>query len=94
MFNRGNRKLIPEERGGIIALYQANIPLIRIARDHMFCDVKTVRHWVRRYEMEGNLDRKVGSGRPRITTPEEDLRIFDAVAAKPITTTQEIAGNF
>jgi transposase len=36
----------------------------------------------------------VGSGRPRKTTPEEEENIALAVAAKPITTAQEIAGKF
>ncbi len=51
-------------------------------------------YWQRRYEETGDVDRQPGSGRPRKTTPLEDLNIRNAAIAKPITTAQEIAGMF
>jgi transposase len=50
--------------------------------------------WQTRYRETGDVTRQVGSGRPRKVTPEDEENIALAVAAKPITTAQEIAGKF
>jgi len=54
----------------------------------------TVYYWQKRHEETGDVSRKIGSGRRRKTTQAQDERIRAAVEAKPITTRQEIAGNF
>lgn len=89
---RENSKLTLEERGAIIALHNNGVSVDAIARDHIFCNRKSVLLWIQRYEENGNVYRKQGSGRPRITTSLEDETIMDSVRAKPITTLAEIAG--
>ncbi len=39
------------------------------------CNYKTVKYWVNRWEGEGTVLRKVGSGFNRSTTAEEDERL-------------------
>lgn len=94
MFARAEKsKLTLQERGAIIALRRVNVPISVIARDYVPCDIKTIKLWLRRFDETGDVKRKIGSGRPRITGPQQDEMLVDAVRAKPITTAQEIMGN-
>jgi transposase len=92
MFLRERGQLKLQERGGIVALRNQGLPIAQIAA--LFdCNRNTVKRWVSRYEETLDVQRRLGSGRPKITTPEEDNMILDAVRAKPITIAAEIAGN-
>jgi len=76
-----------------LTLHQMNIPENDIALQ-MHCHITTARKWIRRYEETLDVHRKVGSGRPFKTTPAQDMRIFQAVRARPITSLQEIKGKY
>ena len=91
--DRGLKKLDVREKAAIVAFLEAGWSNNRIAQ-RIGCDKKTVAKWKNRFEETGDISRKVGSGATRITTQVEDERIRDAVAARPITTAQEIAGCF
>ena len=91
--HRGSGKLNHEEKGAIIAYTDAGWSQNRIA-NRLGITESTVYYWQKRFEETGDVCRKIGSGRQRKTTLPEDERIRDAVAAKPITTRQEIAGLF
>jgi len=94
MFPRAEGKqTLLQQRAGMVALHQAGVPYSVIANEHFHCSVNTVKLWCRRHIDSGDVLRKRGSGRPRITTLEEDQRLIDAVRAKPITTAQEILGK-
>lgn len=93
MFQRpANGHLSSQQKGSIIALYQRNIPTVEIARD-IGCNRNTVTKWINRYLDTFDVQRRVGSGRPRKTTPAQDARLFQAVRAKPMTSLQELIGN-
>ena len=92
MFFRGRGQLTLEQRGGIVALRTHGLSISQIAA-RFDCNRNTVKRWVSRYEETLDVQRRLGSGRPKITSPEEDTMLFDAVRAKPITTSGEIAGK-
>lgn len=93
MFLRDQRRQLSlQERGAIIALHNQNVSTSEIA-DQIDCHRTTVSRWIKRHVETLDVNRKVGSGRPKSTTPAEDEMLLDAVRAKPITTTQEIKGN-
>ena len=93
MFVRGNnRHLNLQEKGFIAGSISQGASQRSIAQTYGI-DRKTVRLWANRYEETGNVLRQAGSGRPRKTTPDEDLRLIQQVAAKPITSAAEIAGR-
>lgn len=50
----------------------------------------TINYWVRRYKEVGNMDRKVGSGRPRITDARTDRHILITAKANRRCTIEEI----
>ena len=91
--NRGNNHLNSQEKGAIIGCHSAGQSIRLIARNNGFSQ-KTVARWVNRYEETGDVERKVGSGRPSKLSPAQLQMLVDAVAAKPITTAQELGGNF
>lgn len=91
--DRGRKQLDAKERGAIVALTKGGASISVICRE-LDISRPTVVYWQRRYEETGDVDRQPGSGRPRKTTPLEDLNIKNAAIAKPITTAQEIAGMF
>ena len=80
-----------QQKGGIIALHQHNVPAVEIAQ-RVGCHRNTVSRWIKNYRENFDVLRRVGSGRPRKTTPAQDASIFQAIRAKPITTLQEVMG--
>jgi transposase len=93
MFQRpANNHLSAQQNGAIIALHQRNAPAVRIARD-IGCHRNTVTNWINRYLNTFDVNRQIGSRRPRITTPEQDAKIFQTLRAKPFTSLQEIKGD-
>ena len=93
--DRGVKKLSDKEKGALIGYIHAGFSDNRIHLDTWYSR-STVKLWRMRFQETGDVNRKVGSGRGngsrRKTTEEEDMKIRDAVAAKPVTTAQEIAG--
>jgi transposase len=93
MFQRpANNHLSVQQKGAIIALHQRNAPAVRIARD-IGCHRNTVTKWINRYLNTFDVNRQIGSGRPRIATPDQDAQIFQTIRAKPFTSLQEIKGD-
>jgi transposase len=82
-----------QQKSAIITLHERNVPKNDIALQ-MECHITTVRKWIRRYEETLDVHRKGGSGRPLKTTPAQDMRIFQAIRARPITSLQEIKGDY
>lgn len=93
MFMRENGQLSLQARGGIVALQNHGASISAIANTFN-CSRNTVNRWVHRYEETLDVSRRIGSGRPKSTTREEDVMFLDAVRAKPITTAQEIVGKY
>jgi transposase-like protein len=91
--NRGRRHLNDKERGAIIALTFQGLSIKKIA-DELGIGEATVVLWQKRHMETGDVERKAGSGRPRITTAQQDSRLIQSVRAKPITTAQEVAGKY
>ncbi len=90
--DRQRRHFNEKERAAIVALTEAGQSIRQIA-NVVDCSKATVSLWQKRYELSGDVERQVGSGRPRKTTAAEDRRLVAVVRANPITTAQEIAGK-
>lgn len=84
-------KLNIQEKGALIGLFNARVPLPDIAQQ-MGCHINTVKKWIRRYQDTNDVKRKIGSGGPRKTTRVQDNMLLQAVRAKPLTTLQELKG--
>jgi transposase len=93
MFLRERGHLSLQEKGSVIALHQHGVPVGEIA-NRFNCHPNTVKRWVRRHDETYDVKRRIGSGRPRKTTAEEDNFLLDAVRVKPLTTATEIAGKY
>ncbi len=85
--------LSSKQKSAIITLHERNILKNDIALQ-MHCHVTTVRKWIRRYKETLDVHRKGGPRRPLKTNPAQDMRIFQAVRARPITSLQEIKGKY
>lgn len=86
------RKLNVPEKGAIVALYNRGISVREIAQE-INCSRNTVIKWVHHFEETGSVIRKIGSGRIKKTTLAQDATLMMAIAAKPITSLQELKGN-
>ena len=80
------------ERGSIVSLSLAGHSINQISRQ-IGCGRATVVLWKDRYDRTGDVKRKEGSSRPRITTPRQDQLMFAAVRDNPITTSKVIVGK-
>ena len=87
-----NKKLSLAERGAIVALTNSGLGVREIARQ-LGISHTTVGRWQFRFLETGDILRREGSGRPRVTTRLQDLRLLRVVLNKPITTSKEIAGK-
>lgn len=93
MFQRQQGKhLSLQDKGVIVGMHQLRTPVTDIA-EVVGCHRETVRRWIQRYEETLDVTRRLGSGRPRKTTPLQDARLLAAVRAKPITSLQELKGS-
>lgn len=52
----------------------------------------TVYRWLRRYEETDGVKRQKGSGRPRKSTPDEDMALIRAAEDSRFSSAKEIAG--
>ena len=60
----------------IIALWECNLPVSVIARRTGF-HRSTVHKWIRRWQETGSVRTKPSSGRPKVTTLQEDHAIVE-----------------
>lgn len=90
---RTSQKLTEADRGSIVSLLREGRSVSYVASS-LGMDRKTVTLWRDRFAETGHVKRAIGSGRPKSTTVEEDRRLLTAAKAKPMTTAQEIAGEF
>lgn len=82
---RDNNPDIIMTRGMVIGRYKAGQPYREISRD-MGLSKNTVKAWVRRYEEEGHVRTRPRSGRPRVTSPQQDAAIYAASVRAPFKT--------
>lgn len=88
-FLRENRskKLTDAQKGRIISLrFESHQNLETIAQLTQ-TSVKTVQMWIDRYTQDGNVQRKFGPGRPRITTNAQNVAMVEYIKANPFSTT-------
>ena len=62
------------QKGRIIGQWEGGVPKKEIAR-RLKKDVRTIRNHIKRYQKKGSCSRKIGSGRPKITTARQDRLI-------------------
>ncbi|EFX78523.1 hypothetical protein DAPPUDRAFT_246191 [Daphnia pulex] len=86
-----SKKLTAGERAAVVALSLSGHSINQISRQ-IGCGRATVVLWKDRFDQTQDVQRKVGSGRPKITNPRQDQRMFNAARNKPITTSKEISG--
>ncbi|XP_047097406.1 rabankyrin-5-like isoform X2 [Schistocerca piceifrons] len=77
------------DKGRIIALYQDGYAIRAISRALGFSK-STVHLWVKRMAKEGHVTCRRRSGRPRITTEDQDKSILRCVGEDPYRTRKEI----
>ena len=90
--DRGSRKLNLQERASIISFTVYGGSIRRVALDGGF-NRAIVRRWRQRFVETGDVLRRQGTGRRPTVTPAKSVMLRQAVAAKPITTAQELAGK-
>lgn len=69
----------------VIGRYHAGQSYSEISRE-MGISRNTVKAWVRRYEEEGHVKTRPRSGRPRVTTQQQDAAIYAASIQQPFST--------
>ena len=47
------------------------------------CDIKTVKYWINRYKLTGDVAEEKSTGRPRATTPKQDKKIISLHRSHP-----------
>lgn len=67
------------ERARFVWLWMEGKPIKDIAKD-AGTSTTTVYRWIRRWKCEGVVESKPRSGRPRVTSPEEDAAILGVAA--------------
>ncbi|KAG7159036.1 putative winged helix-turn-helix domain containing protein 15, partial [Homarus americanus] len=70
---RANARAVLADRGRITGLWQDGMAPADVA-DAMGVSKKTVQRWITRWQEEGSLTTRPWSGRPRVTTQDEDAR--------------------
>ncbi|KAG7177369.1 putative iGluR-like protein [Homarus americanus] len=81
---RANAPAVLADRGRIIGLWQGGMAPADVAdaMDVSTCK-KTVLRWITRWQEEGSLTAGPGSGKPRVTTQDDDARLLAAVDNTP-----------
>lgn len=86
-----NAKLTGPQKGRILSLHlDQNLPVFDIA-NIVGATEKTVRKWINRNAVFGNVDRLKPPGRPRKTTPEQDHEIVQYLRDNPFSTATRAA---
>jgi transposase-like protein len=78
------------EKGEIIGMYDMGAS-INLISTRLECARATVRLWIDRWEQDGTVERRKGSGRPRVTLPGDDRYIKILSLDDPYLTAVEIA---
>lgn len=89
---QGRRTSKPEammHRANIIWMWASGRSVRDIARENS-TSITTVYRWIRRWNCEGTIDSRPRTGRPRITTVQEDAAILAAAHTHPDTTAADI----
>jgi transposase len=73
----------------IIILHELGYTYSSIARE-MKVNRATVIKWIKKYKLDGNIDRKEGSGRPHKTTTEDDNKIINLIKTNKYATADKI----
>lgn len=87
-FARPNKakKLTDTQKGRIISLRKdGHHKLADIAR-LVDTSIQTVHKWVQKYEQDGNVERKLVPGRPRITTAQQNNAMVEYLKENPFST--------
>lgn len=74
---QANKPEVILHRGMIIGRYLSNISVNKISRE-MGISRNSVKRWIQRYEAEGHVNTRPRSGRPRITTQQQDADLLTA----------------
>lgn len=80
------------QRGRIIGLWEGDMATSDIAAE-IGVSLRTVQRWTRRWQEEGSLATKARSGRPRVTTPEQDARMVTLCQNHPKMSAVHITRN-
>ncbi|KAK4316785.1 hypothetical protein Pmani_012088 [Petrolisthes manimaculis] len=83
--NRANRPEVITRRALIVGNYDAGKSINEISR-LMGISKTTVRLWIRRYEGEGHVMTRPRSGRPKVTSQDDEDRLIAAARQSPKTT--------
>ncbi|KAK3870731.1 hypothetical protein Pcinc_002785 [Petrolisthes cinctipes] len=76
-------------RGSIVSLHRLHYTNAQIARELRIAK-PTVMRWVERYKLEGNLEARPRTGRPRCTTTQDDQNIKSSIKNDPSSTSLNI----
>lgn len=81
---RANSSRIIADRGRIIGLSEGGMTPGAIAQE-LGLHRSTVHKWIKRWQEQGSVSTKPGSGRPKATTPEQDEAIVERAQERPLT---------
>ena len=73
----------------IVYLHEKGFTNLRIAEE-LKINRSTVKTWIDRYNEQNNINRKIGSGRPRKTNKEDDKIIVECFKKDKYQSTAEI----
>ena len=79
---RANSTAVITDRARIIALWECNLPVNVIAH-RTGLHRSTVHKWIKRWQEEGSVQTRPRSGRPKVTTPQQDQAIVEASQRSP-----------
>lgn len=81
---RANSSRIIGDRGRIIGRWEGGMTPRAIAEE-LGLHRSTVYKWINRWQEEGSVRTKPRSGRPKVTTPEQDHAIVERARERPLT---------
>lgn len=80
-------ELSKKDKYYILFLYEQGRTYTSIVNE-MKISMLTVMKWINKYKADENFKRKKGSGRPHITTAEDDNHIINIIKADKYSTTE------
>lgn len=87
------QQLTPFERGRIVGMRECGKSFKEIARQLGRSDLTVRRAW-NAWILENRSDRKIGSGRPRVSTEREDRLLRRSALQDPIETSRSVGANW